>query len=205
MLQARYPVVLASASPRRKELLSRLFADFEVVVPEVNEELLRCDDPWQTARATAVAKASWVFERMPNALVIAGDTVVAIHADGGQKWQQLGKPKHAAEAVEMLESLSGRSHAVVSAIALKWPGQEAQFEDTSSVNFREIIRTEIVDYVATREPMDKAGAYAIQGGAKGFVNGVEGNLSTVIGLPIERLESELLANGLALTSSNVTT
>lgn len=200
MLQARYPVVLASMSPRRRELLSRLFAIFEVLEPDVNEELLRTDDPWQTAQASARAKGAYAFRQRPEALIISGDTVVAVEGSTGGKWIQLGKPKDQLEAVQMLETLSGQRHAVISAVAVHSPEGTLEFEDTSWVTFRQIERGEIETYVASGEPMDKAGAYAIQGGAKGFVVSVEGDISTVIGLPVERLEAELLERELAATS-----
>ena len=205
MLQARYPVVLASASPRRRDLLSRLFAEFEVVVPIVNEELLRTDDPWRTADSSAIEKALRISEDRPEALVIAGDTVVAIEDPGESRWRQLGKPSNASDAAGMLRSLSDRRHAVISAVALRSPDVSTNFNETSWVTFRALDQSEIEDYVASGEPMDKAGAYAIQGGAKGFVTIVEGQLSTVIGLPIERLELELISCGLAATCSKATT
>lgn len=199
MLQARFPVVLASASPRRRELLSRLFASFEVLEPDINEEIMRTEDPWQTALATARAKAVWAFKQRPEATIISGDTVVAVEGSTGGKWIQLGKPKDQLEAVQMLETLSGQRHAVISAVAVHSPEGKLEFEDTSWVTFRPIARREIEAYVASGEPMDKAGGYAIQGGAKGFVAGVEGDISTVIGLPVERLEAELLERELAAT------
>lgn len=195
MLQARFPVVLASASPRRRELISRLLPDFEVIEPSVDEEALRQADPWSTARDSARSKAEAIAALRPQAMVIGGDTVVAFQSGGS--WQQLAKPSDAHDAIGMLEELSGKRHAVISAVAVYSPSKSIQFEDTSWVTFREISRSEIESYVASGEPMDKAGAYAIQGGASGFVSSVEGEVSTVIGLPVERLQEALLSSGLA--------
>jgi septum formation protein len=209
MLLVRLPLSLASASPRRKELLGRIMDSFEVVASDVDEAALTVEDPWETARALARAKARAVYERREMSLVIGADTVVAVPAGfssplrqargpGGRgDFEQLGKPRDEADAIRMLETLSGRRHAVITAVALLWPGGEHAFDDTTWVTFRELTREEIEAYVATGEPIDKAGAYAIQGGAKAFVRELEGAESTVIGLPLERLEEELLRVGLA--------
>ena len=202
MLQARYPVVLASASPRRRELLSGLFPDFEIVEPDLDEDRFRSDDPWGTARASARAKSDWIASNRPEALVIAGDTVVALEVPSNGPWKQLGKPIDSRAAVSMLESLSGKKHAVISAVALRWPAGSLEFDETSRVTFAPLSREQIEQYVGSGEPMDKAGAYAIQGGAERFVTKVEGKLSTVIGFPIERLEAELILKGLAFTSES---
>lgn len=196
MLQARFPVVLASASPRRRDLLSSLFRKFEIVEPSLAEEDYISFDPSGTASNSARAKADHVANSKPSALVIAGDTVVAFESGGA--WRQLGKPEDTASAVEMLGALSGKRHAVISAAAVRAPDASIDFVETSWVTFRELSLEEIVRYVSTGEPMDKAGAYAIQGGASGFVQSVEGELSTVIGMPVERLEEELITARLAV-------
>jgi septum formation protein len=189
MLEFPWPVVLASASPRRRELLAGHVAALVVDPAEVDEDALTCGDPWETARRLADAKAEVVASRHHEALVIAGDTVVALSVNGA--WEQLAKPVDVADARAMLARLSGREHAVITAMALRWPGGRDTFVETARVRFRALAADEIEAYVATGEPMDKAGAYAIQGGAAAFAEVVEGEISTVIGLPIEELLQRL--------------
>lgn len=189
MFRWSYPVVLASASPRRRELLAQLIPEFEVVRPDIEEDALTLDDPWQTAQRLAREKALAVFEDRPEALVIGGDTVVAV-MEGGRH-TQLAKPPSSDEACAMLARLSGREHLVITGVAVRWPRGMEAFTETSKVAFRPLTSDEIAAYVATGEPMDKAGAYAIQGGASAFVERVEGSMSNVVGLPLERLEEAL--------------
>ncbi|MCO5297757.1 MAG: Maf family protein [Fimbriimonadaceae bacterium] len=189
MLEFPWPVVLASASPRRRELLAHHLAEFDTDPAEVDEDALTCADPWETARCLADAKAEVVASRHTEALVIAGDTVVALEEGGA--WEQLAKPADVADARAMLARLSGREHVVITAVALRWPGGRDTFVETSRVRFRALAADEIEAYTATGEPMDKAGAYAIQGGAAAFAEVVEGEISTVIGLPIEELLQRL--------------
>lgn len=184
------PVVLASASPRRQELLRRLFDDFEVVVAGIEEDALTLPDPWQTAMGLARAKARAVAEHRQDALVIGGDTVVALPKEDGA-FEQLAKPGSTDEAIGMLQALSGRSHLVITGVCLLWPGGEEVFCDESRVTFRPLELEEIKEYVATGEPMDKAGAYGIQAGGGTFVHSVEGSVANVIGLPVEALERRL--------------
>jgi septum formation protein len=191
------PVVLASASPRRHELLRQIVDSFEVVVSNVDEEALTVPDPWLTAEALSLAKASAVAALRPKSLVIGGDTVVSI--DDGGSFAQLSKPKDQQEAARMLMLLSGRTHQVITGVSLIVQGVSETFSVTTSVAFRALTEKEARDYVATGEPMDKAGAYAIQGGAAGFVQGLEGSLTNVIGLPIEELSLRLNRIARALT------
>jgi len=187
----RRPVVLASASPRRRELLAEVVPDFTVDVADVDEEALTVADPWATAEGLALAKARAVLQRNSEAIVIGGDTVVAIPSGEGGNHVQLAKPRSVAEAREMLRQLSGRTHLVITGVCLAQMEGERTFSETTEVTFRTLGETEIVAYVATGEPMDKAGAYAIQGGAADFVAKREGSLSNVIGLPVERLAAEI--------------
>ena len=175
------PVVLASGSPRRRELLARLVPTFQVVVSDVDEEALTVADPFETAERLAEAKARSVARLCPEALVIGADTVVTL--DGAQ----FAKPWDATDARRMLRALSGRTHTVATGVALVSPEGAETFHDRTLVTFRELSDEEIAAYVATGEPMDKAGAYAIQGGAAAFVARREGSESNVIGLPMERL------------------
>lgn len=184
-----YPVILASASPRRRELFAELVPEFSIVVADVDEEALTSADPWRTAEDLAQAKASAVSARHPEAVVIGGDTVVAVQQDG--LWVQLAKPRDEEDAVRMLRTLSGREHVVVTGVSLVWPTGGQTFSETTRVRFRDLSEEEIRRYVRTGEPMDKAGGYAIQGGAANFVIACDGSRSNVIGLPMEALEREL--------------
>lgn len=184
-----YPVVLASASPRRRALLAQLVLEFEVVPADVDEDALTLADPWKTAQKLAEVKAAAVAARRPDALVIAGDTVVAVPEGDG--YRQLGKPQDPADAERMLSALSGREHVVVTGVALVWPGGEAAFPETTRVRFRVLTSEQIRGYVLTGEPMDKAGAYGAQGMASGFIERLDGSYTNVIGLPIEALEEAL--------------
>lgn len=194
----RYPVVLASESPRRRELLSRLFHQFQVLPSGVPEEMPERGEPERLAKRLARAKALGVSLARPDALVIGADTIVA--ADG----LLLAKPRTKEEALQMLMTLSGREHTVTTGVALIWPGAEGMaagnhaFADTTLVRFRRISPEEAAAYVETGEPMDKAGAYAIQGGAAKFVESLEGDLDTVIGLPVAALREALLRFRLAV-------
>jgi septum formation protein len=183
-------VILASESPRRKELLARLFRHFEIIPPYVDEE--NAPEGGETlALFLARAKAKKVFSQHPFALVISADTVVLLNGES------LAKPASPTEAVEMLKKLSGRTHRVITAVAVLCPEGELSFADTAWVTFRNLTVEEIESYVKSGEPMDKAGAYAIQGGAEKFVLSVAGDLETVIGLPLSRLREEILRKGWA--------
>lgn len=182
-------VVLASASPRRQELLRTLVPLFESLSADVDESPLPGEAPEPCALRLATDKALAVARLRPNALVIGGDTVVAV--DG----EMLAKPEDAHDAARMLRLLSGRTHAVSTGICLVEHGATEGFVVTTHVTFRAVTDGEIAAYVATGEPMDKAGGYAIQGGAGEFVSAVEGSLSNVIGLPLEELEARLRARG----------
>ena len=187
-------VVLASASPRRQELLRQVVDDFRVVPADVDEESLTVSDPWDTATRLALAKAKKVAQQHPQALVIGSDTVVAVELDP-KKYVQLSKPADSEEAVRMLSLLSGRQHLVITGVALVRRGTEHVASDTTTVAFRTLTERETQAYVATGEPMDKAGAYAIQGGAAKFVDKTEGSITNVIGLPLELLRKMLAEIG----------
>lgn len=215
MVHPPYPVILASGSPRRKDLLSHLIETFEVVVPDVDEDDAESLDPRELAEGLALAKAQAVFHHRPEALVIGGDTVVAVPKDicglsekdwgPGHLFDLLAKPADEDEARAMLRRLSGRTHLVVTGFALLWPGGSAAGADASYVAFRDLSDEEIAAYVATGEPMDKAGAYGIQGYARDFVSRIEGSVSNVTGLPLEKLEQALLGlerSGLAASTDH---
>lgn len=193
-----YPeVILASNSPRRKELLRVIGLRFRVVPSLVEEGNHPDSNPVQLARRFALAKASAVARLEPEAIVIGADTIVV--SDG----EVLGKPHDAKDAVRMLRGLSGRQHEVISGLAVvagSGParGQVLVTHDVTSVRFRTLSEKEIAAYVASGEAADKAGAYGIQGRASLFVTRIEGCYFNVVGLPVARLGQMLQKCGVDL-------
>lgn len=187
------PLVLASASPRRRDLLARLGLEPIVVPADVDETAEPGESPEALARRLALSKAAAVAEGLTgDAVVLAGDTVVAL--DG----EELGKPADRAEAEGMLRRLAGRTHAVHSAVAVatsRGDLREATVA-TTEVTFREIGEAELDWYLATEEWRGKAGAYAVQGAAAVFVTDMHGLQTTVIGLPLAPTIQLLRAAGL---------
>ncbi|BAS28621.1 Maf family protein [Limnochorda pilosa] len=187
-LQVERPrLVLASASPRRKVLLEKLGIPFEVAPANVAEDDVSPGDPPEVrVERLALVKAQAVHRARPEAVVIGADTLVEV--DG----RVLGKPRDEAEAATMLRLLSGREHSVHTGLALVGPGGRSQAaHESTRVRFRPLDDREIVAYVATGSPMDKAGAYGIQDQAATFVSRVEGCFFSVMGLPLARLVEEL--------------
>ncbi len=182
-------MVLASASPRRRELLGQITEDFEVVPAHVDEDALTDPDPWITAQRLAREKALAVSASRPDALVVAGDTVVALKKSEG--WEQLAKPTGADDAKRMLRLLAGKTHVVVTGVCLVWPKGMSSFTETSRVTFLALSDEEIASYVATGSPLDKAGAYGLQDESQDFIERVEGDVDNVIGLPVARLKEAL--------------
>lgn len=179
-------VILASQSPRRRELLALLQIPFDVEVSGEQEIIPEDACPEQIVMALAEQKAQHVFLRHPNHCVIGADTIVVL--DG----HILGKPKTAAQAVEYLSALQGKNHYVLTGICVKTPhGSRSRYESTL-VRFRPMTIDEITWYVSTGDPMDKAGAYGVQGLACCFVDSVDGNFFNVVGLPLPLLYSMLL-------------
>lgn len=193
VFRPRFPVVLASESPRRRDLLSEVFDAFDVAPSMVQEHEPERDNPWRLAEKLALDKAQKVFSQNPECLVIAGDTVVALPDEGwsgrtgAESMRLLAKPRDTEEAEAMLSKLSGRTHVVVTGVALLWPSGSDLFSETSQVTFRKLKDEEIRAYVATGRPLDKAGAYGLQDDSQDFIEHVEGPVSNVIGLPKERL------------------
>jgi len=169
-------------------LLAQVFSEFEVLVADVDESPIEGESPWELAERLAEKKAKAVSLLRPEALIIGGDTVVTYEENG---WRLLAKPVDEEDACQMLRTLSGRNHKVVTGLSLVWPGGVWTGSDTSTVCFRELTDEEIRAYVATGEPMDKAGSYAIQGGAAPFVETVDGSISNIVGLPVELLRDRL--------------
>ncbi len=180
------PIVLASRSPRRKQLLEMLRIPFRVVPPHVDEHVLPGEAPDRYVTRLSRAKAEAVVARAPGELILAADTTVVL--DGAI----FEKPTSPAHAVDMLSRLQGRTHEVMTAVAVARDGELAQALDVSRVTFRPVDRRSLEEYVATGEPLDKAGAYAIQGLGAPLVERVEGDFFGVMGLPL-RLALDLLA------------
>ena len=175
-------IVLASQSPRRRELLRLLCNDFEVSPADIDESIPQGMAADKAAEYTAKRKAAAVSS---DGLVIACDTVVI--ADG----EILGKPADRADALRMLKMLSGKTHEVISGVALKYKGVERSFSQRTSVTFYEMSDSEINDYLDSGEPFDKAGAYGIQGLGGTFVERINGDFFNVVGLPVARLKKEI--------------
>lgn len=177
-------MILASASPRRRELLASLGVDFAVLVPEIDETPRSDEAPVDFAERLAAEKAGAV-PCDPETTVIAADTIVVLEN------RILGKPSDAQDAFEMLNSLSGRRHEVITAVCVKHPARTVVFSVSTSVAFRSLAPAEITAYIASGCPMDKAGAYAIQGGAAHMVRSINGSYTNVVGLPLCELHETL--------------
>jgi septum formation protein len=180
-VESRPGIVLASGSPRRRELLDLLGLRFTVSPANVDETPAADEPPDAYALRLARTKAAHVARSVGDHPVLGADTVVAV--DG----RILGKPLDDEEAAAMLRQLAGRSHRVHTAMGLAVNGRHAEILDTAVVRFRPLAEPEISWYVATGEPADKAGGYAVQGAGGFLVEAVEGSPQTVIGLPIHRL------------------
>jgi septum formation protein len=183
-------LILASTSPRRRELLTQLGATFEVLAVAVDERPLAGELPIDHVCRLALAKARAGAEQAPDACVLGADTVVVLEGE------IFGKPADAADAAAMLRRLSGRTHVVLSAVACVHQGAHGVRLSESKVTFRALSGDEIEAYCATGEPLDKAGAYAIQGRAAAFIRHLDGSYSGVMGLPIYETAELLAAAGL---------
>ena len=183
-------LILASGSPRRRQLLELIGVSFAVLPADVDETPLAGEDPVAYASRAARDKALEVAASHPGRLVLGADTVVEVDQ------KILGKPASADDAASMLRRLSGRSHVVHTALALVTDSTAHEVVDTAQVQFTDLTEEIIRWYVATGEPMDKAGAYAIQGLGGLLVARVEGSPHTVIGLPVHRLPELFAAHDL---------
>jgi septum formation protein len=185
-------LILASASPRRAEILREAAIPFIVLSSAVDETPFPGESPQDHVQRLAIAKAELVAARAVGpAIVIAADTVVTLEG------RILGKPRSSDDARRMLESLSGRTHAVVTGVALiRLPDAEQRtFVESTLVHFDRLSEEELNRYLATDEPYDKAGAYAIQGRAGRFIPRIEGCYFNVVGLPLARLQHSLTELG----------
>lgn len=175
------PIVLASSSPRRAELLTRIGLDFQIRPADIDESYLAGETAEAHAERLAREKALAVAGSHPDAIVIGSDTIVVLDDE------VLVKPVDGDDAVRMLRRLSGREHRVFTGVAVCWRGESRSSIETVRVRFRTLTDQECRDYVATGEPMDKAGSYGIQGYGSAIVEAIEGDYFAVMGLPIVRL------------------
>lgn len=192
-------IILASKSPRRRELLSQMGLTDFLIIPAAGEE--NADPsltPPQLAEALALHKAREVYRNhaAPGDLVIGADTIVVLDN------HVLGKPRDAGHALEMLTALSGRAHHVCTGVAVLRDGAELVDHEDTEVHFRTLTRQEMLRYIATGEPMDKAGAYGIQGRGALFIPRIHGDYSNVVGLPLCRLGQMLEQLGIESVSRN---
>ena len=180
-------LVLASRSPRRVDLLTRAGYEFEVVPADIDERLIDGETPEAHVRRLARDKAAIVARDDPESIVLGADTVVVIDE------VVLGKPADDADAAGMLRRLSGRTHKVLTGVAVHTSNDQRSDVESTLVTFRELTAGDIAWYVGSREPAGKAGAYAIQGRASRFVTRIEGVYTNVVGLPIGLVDRLLRA------------
>lgn len=182
-------IVLASASPRRKELLEQIGLPFSIEVSSI-EEVITKTVPQEVVMELSAQKAVDVKKHQPEDVVVIGaDTIVVYdHGNGGSI---LGKPKSEEEAFEMLNRLQGNLHQVYTGVTICYGKEVMSFYECTKVHVYEMTAEQIRDYIKTGEPMDKAGAYGIQGRFAAFVKGIEGDYNNVVGLPVGRVYQEL--------------
>ncbi len=177
-------IILASGSPRRRELLGQLYDSFEIITSEVDETLLDDVSPVDGVEILAVRKGSAVAKTLPcECVVISSDTLVEL---GGVP---LGKPTSESDAYRMLRSLSGNYHNVHTGIAVHYDNRVISGVASARVKFKDISDEDIYEYIAGGEPMDKAGAYAIQGEGGKFIEGYDGDFDTIMGLSVSLTKS----------------
>jgi septum formation protein len=185
------PLILASASPRRAELLRQLKLEFEIIPSDAKEVYDEYLSPQELCQLNAHRKARAVAKKIPDALVLGADTLVFLDR------KIFGKPADKSEARQMLEQLQGRTHQVVTGVSLIHlrAHRERNFAASTDVLFRPLTSEQIDAYLAKINPLDKAGAYAIQENGELIVSEISGSFSNVVGLPVERVEGELATWG----------
>lgn len=185
-------LILASASPRRKELLSLLGIDFEIQTADIDETIFVNEKPAEVVSRLAFAKAQKISDLNPDSFVLGSDTLVALEKPSAT-FEILGKPIDKQDAFGMLKKLQGNTHLVFTAVAIVCKNQKYEFAKviTSKVRFITLSDKEILEYIETGEPMDKAGAYALQGKGSCFIASVEGSFTSVIGLPLSEVYQEI--------------
>lgn len=187
-------LVLASSSPRRKELLENLQLSFDVSSSDVDESFDPKLIPSEVVMELALRKAKAVAKQYPQSFVIGSDTVVVSND------QILGKPASREEALSMLRELSGKTHSVYTGVAIVSPTETVQFYEKTDVIFWELTETEMNTYVDSGEPFDKAGGYGIQGFGSMLVKKIDGDYFAVVGLPVSRTIRELQKLGFQMSS-----
>lgn len=178
-------IILASKSPRRKELMELLKLPFEVIVSDIDEYINHNNDLRKEIEKLSYQKAYAVFKDHKDALVIGSDTIVKIDNTA------LGKPSTVEDAKRMLQTLSNNTHEVVTGVTILVDDKVETFSNVSKVTFYPLTDKEIDEYIKTNEPMDKAGAYAIQGDGAKFIKSIDGDYYTIVGLPIAELYHRL--------------
>jgi len=182
-----YRYILASASPRRSELLSQVGIQFQVIKSDI-EEIITNIEPDQVVIELSRQKVQDVYDNLvdkENVVVIGADTIVY------NDTKIIGKPKDENEAFEMLSGLSGKSHYVYTGVTLNINGEIISFAEKTRVDVYSMTQNQILEYIKTKEPIDKAGAYAIQGLFAAYIKGIEGDYNNVVGLPVGRICQEL--------------
>lgn len=197
-------LILASASPRRKELLEQIGLEFEVRTSGA-EEITTASQPGQIGQELSEIKSQAVWDALTDtekedAVVIGADTIVCVRQSAGsdqseqvqeEKFSILGKPKDEADAARMLRLLSGRAHQVFTGVTILSKEGKRTFYECTDVHVAKLSDQEIADYIATKDPMDKAGAYGIQGIFARYITGIEGDYNNVVGLPVASVYREL--------------
>ena len=178
-------VILASASPRRKDLLSLIGCNYETYSPDVDESILEDETPESVCRRLSILKAESASRQFAGTLIISADTIVVIDNE------IFGKPSDADEARVMLNILKGREHKVITGVTIIYKDKIITETESTAVWFRNISEDDIDSYISTGEYQGKAGAYAIQGYASLFIERIDGDYSNVVGLPLQRLSMML--------------
>lgn len=178
-------LILASASPRRKDLLEEVGLSFEVIAAQIEEYMEEDLSTQEAIQQIALRKAEVVFENHRDAIVIGADTMVCFGCE------VLGKPKSKEDAYRMLSLLSGKTHRVLTGVAIVSDSQSLSFCEETEVTFYDLTEALMVEYIASGEPFDKAGAYGIQGKGKLLVKEIHGDYYTVVGLPIAKVYREV--------------
>ncbi len=182
-------IILASASPRRRELLSLICNNFEITVSDVDESKIKSDSPEELTILLAKAKCIAVENLKSGCVVIGCDTIVELNSE------ILGKPTNKEHARQMISSLSGKEHSVHTGVFIKHKEVELAFAVTTIVEFAPMTNEEIENYISTTDPYDKAGGYGIQSGAARFVKNINGCYYNVMGFPVQRVYKALLGMG----------
>ena len=178
-------IILASASPRRRELMRYITEDFEAVSTDCDETLPDGIEPTAASEYLAVLKAKAAAEKYPDCTVIGCDTTVILGSE------ILGKPRDRAQCIADISKLSGRTHQVITGCCIISGGRVSSFSEVTDVTFRELTTAEIEAYADTEEPYDKAGGYGIQGLGSALISYIDGDFFNVVGLPVARLFNEL--------------